>query len=1550
MTLLTNAKSSAPRLAQEIRSFTVTLCSLAKSGLCAATLLLATTNSLLAQTPAAGSKLDPARKTATLQEASGTTVREFDALKALRNDFNDETPRDENALWIPDMALAKKPTASQQAGARKITFQDGKVRSEAPKATSNQQVTNRQATTRQTPSQQANQPATRSTQRAANSAVASANYQESRRNATTARQIDAAVRPRANAGQNILQTQALVPNNAGFADYAVAAPAPTTAGSGFGDYQGVSEPPLVALRESEPVDVPAVATQQPVGANDAPALDAFPAVGELPELEPFPSNDDFLPIPAASEAPAVNVEATPEPANAPATNDEFESLVDAPFPTVDFPDASGALLDAPVANQVESTVNAAVNADYPAPAIDANQNPGAAPASPELGTLEFAPAIQEETAPIAASAPATAPVVSPAPVVAPAPAVSPTPVVAPAPAPAVAPSVDVPLVASRPSETPIVGQNASNQIYAGDLLAPETEIDSTVIGGADEPYRESFRATPKKEYTTQTYLEKNLLNPEPKSTQTVDEAQLSEEDKKNLVIEDVRISGLEMTTQQFNKIVRTRIGAKFNQQRLEEDKRALLQTKQFIDVDVSTSYSPDNPGKVVVNFDLTPRRMMRYVKVVGNQLISKHDILEELGMHPGESRMDPYEVENGRIRIIEFYKSKEYAEPYVEILKGDHPEDVGVVYLIDEGRKQRVLKTSFIGNSAVSEARLKSLVSVKPGVLYLIGGKFTREKLDYDVQKLLEYYRNLGFFDARIDREYEERSWFGGLGKDNAWVAVRYVIDEGPRYRIRNFIFNGNRVVPTKDLEAKLKVKRGQYYLFDEIEADRIALRYKYQDLGYVRADITPNQVFTDEVGVVDIRYDIVEDHKYRVNDVIVKYSAGKGQKTADARTKVPVVLSLLDISPGELLDGKKIRMSENTLRQSGHFNDDPAQGQLPEIAVVPNMSKSYVLEKHGDANYVKETRKGSEEKDDDVEKTTRGQSESQGRDATRITRGQEPVDDSYVPYDQAKRRVASQQTRGEGKAFLSYAPRLAANAPQNAANIAQTPRLPENASDARAQNAAQNADVKSVANAGEWWAPWSWDRAGLNYYSTVRGQSRSIPSGFSSVSSRGNSEQNYDYSPYDSASNNAASQYDSNLDYANYESANLLNSNAVVDRNYGANSYVSSDDVDSTPGFSDGVYSSIGKDILEPVTPETDEIYDGDVLVNVQEGRTGMFQASIGVNSDYGLVGNVSFTERNFDILRFPTALCRADGWKDAFRGGGQIFSVQASPGTNVQSYRVSWDVPNVFYSKYLFGVTGLYGEHSFDEWFEARYGGEIRLGRQWTNRFSTTVNLGMYNVKIKDPAVGFVPDLNEVVRVNRLYNIGLTAAYDTRNHPYSPSAGYLLKGTVEEGLGDYQFPRVTLDARYYRTLRKRVDGTGRWVLGLSSRAGWTGDKTPIFERYFGGGASNLRGFEYREVTPRYKESGFGIGGKFEFYNTAELYIPVSGGDAFQFVVFCDTGVVSESIKKWGRYRVAPGVGLRFNIPMLGPAPLALDFAFPVSKDPNDVTQVFTFNLSGSR
>jgi outer membrane protein insertion porin family len=65
---------------------------------------------------------------------------------------------------------------------------------------------------------------------------------------------------------------------------------------------------------------------------------------------------------------------------------------------------------------------------------------------------------------------------------------------------------------------------------------------------------------------------------------------------------------------------------------------------------------------------------------------------------------------------------------------------------------------------------------------------------------------------------------------------------------------------------------------------------------------------------------------------------------------------------------------------------------------------------------------------------------------------------------------------------------------------------------------------------------------------------------------------------------------------------------------------------------------------------------------------------------------------------------------------------------------------------------------------------------------------------------------------------------------------------------------------------------------------------------------------------------------------------------DAVNTVLFVDSGTVDDSVSL-DQYRVSVGAGLRLYIPMMGPAPIALDFAVPVLKEEFDSTQVFSFN-----
>jgi outer membrane protein insertion porin family len=176
-------------------------------------------------------------------------------------------------------------------------------------------------------------------------------------------------------------------------------------------------------------------------------------------------------------------------------------------------------------------------------------------------------------------------------------------------------------------------------------------------------------------------------------------------------------------------------------------------------------------------------------------------------------------------------------------------------------------------------------------------------------------------------------------------------------------------------------------------------------------------------------------------------------------------------------------------------------------------------------------------------------------------------------------------------------------------------------------------------------------------------------------------------------------------------------------------------------------------------------------------------------------------------------------------------------------------------------------------------------------------------------------------------------------------------LQLELEEVVGSFEYPRATLEGRKYYLLNERPDHSGRHVLTLSSRVGFTGNDTPIYENFFAGGFSTLRGFDFRGASPVRLPEGIQIGGEFMWVNTVEYLFPLTADDMIHGVAFVDFGTVEEQIEiNEENFRVAPGFGLRITIPAMGPAPIALDFAFPVASAPFDDEQVFSFNIGLQR
>jgi outer membrane protein insertion porin family len=134
-----------------------------------------------------------------------------------------------------------------------------------------------------------------------------------------------------------------------------------------------------------------------------------------------------------------------------------------------------------------------------------------------------------------------------------------------------------------------------------------------------------------------------------------------------------------------------------------------------------------------------------------------------------------------------------------------------------------------------------------------------------------------------------------------------------------------------------------------------------------------------------------------------------------------------------------------------------------------------------------------------------------------------------------------------------------------------------------------------------------------------------------------------------------------------------------------------------------------------------------------------------------------------------------------------------------------------------------------------------------------------------------------------------------------------------------------------------------------------------PFYDRYYLGGMYSLRGYKFRNVAPRDPTYGDHnsyvanepIGGDTSWFGSLEYSLPIfekDGGVSLRFALFYDIGAVSSGSYKFSTdYNDDYGVGLRLNIPHLGP--LRLDYGIPITHDKyNGSSGQFQFGVGYER
>ncbi len=390
------------------------------------------------------------------------------------------------------------------------------------------------------------------------------------------------------------------------------------------------------------------------------------------------------------------------------------------------------------------------------------------------------------------------------------------------------------------------------------------------------------------------------------------------------------------------------------------------------------------------------------------------------------------------------------------------------------------------------------------------------------------------------------------------------------------------------------------------------------------------------------------------------------------------------------------------------------------------------------------------------------------------------------------------------------------------------------------------------------------------------------------------------------------------------------------------------------------------GLGYFDRVTMQIEEVRDPagevrpawkDVRYEVVEGSTGKLNFGVGVSTDGGVVGSVSFSKRNFDITRWPRSFSELLT-RRAFTGAGQRLDIFIAPGTVESQFQVAFEEPRLFGSHLSLGVQVYDRITYWENWTSDRLGYGVSLGYPLYEDLedhrvlSARLTWQHQDVGVRDVNPGAVPGAFLFQGHDELRALSGELSLRTTDDLVLPkhTTTTTLQGELAGGVlgGEVDFDKIGFVHEHWFVLATDEEGK-RQTLTLRGELGWAhafGDtpEVPPYERFYLGG-SRLRGFAYRGVGPHI--GGRPTGGEWMMLASAEYLYPIVK-DTLGVVGFLDTGTLATNIDSSdsGLWRASIGFGMRLRIPVLGPTPLALDFGFPLVSQHGDERSLISFSV----
>jgi outer membrane protein insertion porin family len=391
------------------------------------------------------------------------------------------------------------------------------------------------------------------------------------------------------------------------------------------------------------------------------------------------------------------------------------------------------------------------------------------------------------------------------------------------------------------------------------------------------------------------------------------------------IVRDIQVDGIQRTEPgTIFSYIPVKVGEQFTEDMATEAVRQLFSTGFFKDVRIDTR------GDVVVVV-VQERPVIASLAFTGMREFDSKTILDSLRQVGfGEGRIfDQAMLEQAEFEIKQQYLSK--GKYGVEITSTVTPlprNRVGINFDIFEGEIAKIKEIKIVGDKAFSESTLLGMMSLTTSgwlTWYTDSDKYSREKLEKDMETIRSYYLDRGFLEYRMEPPQVT------ISPDRLNIFITLTISEGEPYKVSSVKLAGELLSLNTELEELIKIKAGEVFSGAKANETIKAIKDYLGGLGYAFANVNPNPVLDREKQEAALTFFVDPSRRVYVRRI---------QITGNERTRDTVARREIKQLEAAWYNGGDLALSKEKLERTGYFQEvnlttEPVPGTTDLVDVM---------------------------------------------------------------------------------------------------------------------------------------------------------------------------------------------------------------------------------------------------------------------------------------------------------------------------------------------------------------------------------------------------------------------------------------------------------------------------------------------------------------------------------------------------------------------------------------------------------------------------------------